>query len=1505
MPRIERIRIAGLKYEKMLKKYDDMILDLCNEEGPANTLITLMNGGGKGVLLQSIFQLLIPKTPWGKDNENQVEAFFHNHKKQLRPYTFHVAIEWRLDNSDRAEYMTTGIAMTAQSSADQLEVKVDYLLYTLMDYDEHAELTLSTLPLYNHESGAPVPFETVQQFVRERRNDFIYYGSSSADLKKYYAYLAERDIHIGEWRNMKKINGEEGGIKGFFQKNDAFTNHNLFEKLIIPEIGAGLSEGLREDEGSLPKMFIDAATVAQRLPMLEQREKAFAEFTDYAAPLYALAGQGMKVEEGYRDTQRLGRQIYTVILDELAAAEAGQAAKLRELTELAHESRQLRFESDNLKYLRSKEEYDDKQKEYDRISGDQLRAKQRLEDSQAKEKTLEASFYLAKRSSVLRQIHQWRKEIEAIEGSLEMKERQQVIRGAKEELAGHWSAVSRLWRREQQGFSDRREALQAEEAGLRKVRERLLLETGSLDGRIGELTPAIRQYSEEAGAFAAKYGHEAAGAPAAALQRALLAVRSNVERLVEGSGKRAAAEERRLTLHKAEADGSARLTVRNQQIEELKSRLEAQLARESQLWSQLVVLLELYDEHQQYGATGLFEAKAAAAERMIRRSEDALQQVKKLRREYYHLLMDVELQQEAYWLPNADLLTVKERLEQLKISSMLGSAYLNDLPYSVREEELARQPLLPYGLILTRREADKLQPELLAEALLKAPVPLFVREEMAVSGGNAFLLPADEGRQLALQPERFREWKRGSGARLKEQEEELREAEGYLAKLKAVQQEAERLYQSEHSQHLRDKLRVLELGHQELLAEMERLNAELSGNEAEWKAAQQQLTEAEAEKAELAERIQALREWEQRTARQERDYKDKQAAVEQKTRLAKDIAGTDRQLEVLGSEMEGIRKQREQWIGDTRYSLFPRLQSWLPEIAFPAEQEAAVADEEDMEADAAAGTELGEAVSAAGSRLKELLSTLESLQQSLTQNELEIRTREGNIKRAGEQKDELEAELAQAASDWRSLPEPQDTPEAILAARNRQKQETAALGEDYQGLREGYIRAQTELDHLRKEMNKAEKAIKEKHERAPEQWSGPLGGKEEEILRRSRDNDYRTGEAKKALAGMERSLHSLSSHSKMMELHTEGRVLLRDVPEEVQAEVRGDCEAAVGEWLQRSKASQAARSEITRKVLDEKNSLLEKIAASGWNRELESKLQDRLGTVHWEDFPIAHQVLEAMLQSSRDQIESIRSDKEGMELSRMMWSGRAAKRVVQILDILKRMERRMIIHNENGHAFPLVRLNYKNLSVPKSTEDIEPLVSDYFNRCISTLLEKYQKIEQVPAAVVRELVNDGRIVYTALQNRFPVLQVYKPVTENYFLYAAPEDYHYSDWEVINRGALDEAVGSGGQRQSVQLLVAMMIMTHKRVNRENKGWTVLLYDNPFGEMVSNNVLDPVFEISRALRFQWLIVTPPELVKNDVSVRFGVYWQLYFGGEKGEMLESTLVKGGRKLIPATLF
>ncbi|MBT2291757.1 hypothetical protein J7E73_22030 [Paenibacillus albidus] len=1491
MPRIERIRITGLKYEKMLKKYDDMVLDLCNEDGPANTLITLMNGGGKGVLLQSIFQLLIPKTPWGKDSENQVEAFFHNHKKQLRPYTFHVAIEWRLDNSEQNVYMTTGIAMTAHNSLDQQDIKVDYLLYAINDYGEAADISLSSLPLFDEETAEPASFETIQQFVRDRRGDIIPFGSHSADMRRYYDFLATRDIHIGEWRNMRRINGEEGGIKGYFKKNDAFTNHNLFEKLIIPEIGSSLNEGLREDDNTLQRMFIDAATVAQRLPMLEQREQAYREFLELAAPLYCLVNQGAEVEQRVQEAERLGRQIYTVLLDELRYAENERSRTAEELAGHYLEAKQLRFEADNLKYLRSKEETEQKQQEAKRLGDDQARARSWLDDSKTQEKKLEVAYYLAKRQLHTRQIEQWQKEIQAIEGSLEIKERQEVIHTVKEELRQQWDKVYRLWQQTLAGFGVSRRFLAAEESLLRKERERFLLELAGLDNRLGELTVAIRRYTEEMGEFSARYGTEAANAPAAALQRTWSSARTITDRIASLEEQRK--EAGKLALHKQHAELQEKRRVSERELEQLERLLEMQLGKESQIWSQLVVLLEMYEEHNRFGATGLFEEKDSIPGRFIRKIDEVEQQTKRLRRDYYHQLLDVELQTESYWLPNSDIMAIKDMLDALKIQSLPGSSYLNDRPYLEREEELERHPMLPYGLILTRREADRIPQDLLKDTLLKSAVPLFIREDMGEAAASSFLFLSNQGPQMVLQPDRFLNWKNGIQAKLKEQEQELQDSEAYLAKLKSSRLEFERIFQSDNSVTLAGRQQQLAMQHEEIQRSTHALNAELEANEDLLIQIGRELSENEVMHKEHEQKTAALQEWIERTKRQELDYKEKQKNTQLKSQLGKEIAAKDQQLEHLSVAIESLGAERERWMGDAKYSLLPRVQQCFPEVVFPSDP--LPADEESAEAIDPGEQDL----------LLQQLSHVESLQQSLSENQVEIKTRAAQIKGAGENLAELEANLNQVDVLWRSASEPMDSADAIMTARTRQKSDTAMLDEDYQNIHDAYIRCQTEMENLQKELRKAEKTIKEKHERNVEIWKESLDPKEQDIQTRTQENERLLILCKRGLERIDTLLQTLSNQVKIMQTHTLDRVQVRDVPEELRLRVREGCEPLVTGWLVQSKESRAAQDEIVRKVKEEKHSLSARLAKSGWSAELETKIQDRLNLVHWEDFAIAGQVLDSMLRSSQDQIESIVSDKENMELSRKMWVGRASKRVVQIIDILKRMERRMIIHNEGNHAFPLVRLNYKNITVPKTSDDVESMVSDYFNRCIQELLQKYPKIEQVPALAVKEIINDGRLVYAALQNRFPVLQVYKPVTENYFLYAAPEEYHYSDWEVINRGALDEAVGSGGQRQSVQLLVAMMIMTHKRVNRENKGWTVFLYDNPFGEMVSNNVLDPVFEISKALKFQWLIVTPPELVKNDVSVRFGVYWQLYFGGNKGDMLESTLIKGGRKLIPVSLF
>ena len=75
MPKIHRIRIVGLKYDGMQKQYKDTTFNFHNGETSTNGLIAMMNGGGKGVFLQTIFQILKPGTSWGKQNNRYYQQY--------------------------------------------------------------------------------------------------------------------------------------------------------------------------------------------------------------------------------------------------------------------------------------------------------------------------------------------------------------------------------------------------------------------------------------------------------------------------------------------------------------------------------------------------------------------------------------------------------------------------------------------------------------------------------------------------------------------------------------------------------------------------------------------------------------------------------------------------------------------------------------------------------------------------------------------------------------------------------------------------------------------------------------------------------------------------------------------------------------------------------------------------------------------------------------------------------------------------------------------------------------------------------------------------------------------------------------------------------------------------------------------------------------------------------------------------------------------------------------
>ena len=124
MPRLSKIRLTGCKYEGFKKQHENSIFDLTKDEDADHTLFTLYNGGGKGVMMQLIFQILLPGTKWGKNDGNKVISMFYDQRNNLNPYTFHVALEWILDTVPEKR-LITGISMkaTRKNTGDEEEEK--------------------------------------------------------------------------------------------------------------------------------------------------------------------------------------------------------------------------------------------------------------------------------------------------------------------------------------------------------------------------------------------------------------------------------------------------------------------------------------------------------------------------------------------------------------------------------------------------------------------------------------------------------------------------------------------------------------------------------------------------------------------------------------------------------------------------------------------------------------------------------------------------------------------------------------------------------------------------------------------------------------------------------------------------------------------------------------------------------------------------------------------------------------------------------------------------------------------------------------------------------------------------------------------------------------------------------------------------------------------------------------------------------------------------------------
>ena len=439
MPKIYRIRIVGLKYDGMQKQYRDTTFHFHNEKTATNGLIAMMNGGGKGVFLQTIFQIIKPGTSWGKQNNRFYQQFFFNQKEQFIPYTFHVAIQWELDGADHRHLITGGmfsaeqrISMNEEGEQDrktlEQEAKIlpNITFYT-REFEPNEEAALEHIPLY--ENGEVADTEELKDYLTWNGYD-VY-----RDYRKHYRILDTYGINRKDWDIMKDINKDEGGVGKYFE--GAEDDHSLFQKRIIPTVSQVLYR-TEHQKNDLVEIFKSQASIAKDLPVLLKREQAHKEFLEDIVPFEENVAVGVLHKEIVEESIKIGRQLLGA-LEHLKQTEEETLETLqKEIEKLQERQAELRFQKDNLEYAKAHRDVLDWEKKLAEEKKKHTSLEESVQEKQAQKEKLAFQLVLKEWYENEQSITSLSQQIATLEQNSGLEETNQRMEEIKEEAKALW-----------------------------------------------------------------------------------------------------------------------------------------------------------------------------------------------------------------------------------------------------------------------------------------------------------------------------------------------------------------------------------------------------------------------------------------------------------------------------------------------------------------------------------------------------------------------------------------------------------------------------------------------------------------------------------------------------------------------------------------------------------------------------------------------------------------------------------------------------------------------------------------------------------------------------------------------------------------------------------------------------------------------------------------------------------------------------------------------------------
>lgn len=1478
MPKIHRIRIVGLKYDGMQKQYKDTTFNFHNEETSTNGLIAMMNGGGKGVFLQTVFQILKPGTPWGKQNNRYYQQFFFNNKEQFIPYTFHVLIQWELDGADHRHLITGGMFSAEQrismseengneSKSLEQEAKIlpNITFYT-REFERKEEASIEHIPLFENDEVADS--ESLKDYLKWNGYD-VY-----KDTKKHYRILDTYGINRKDWDIMKDINKDEGGVGKYFE--GAEDDHSLFQKRIIPTVSQVLHR-TEHQKNDLVEIFKSQASIAKDLPVLLKREQAHKEFLEDIVPFEEHLAKGVEHKEIVQASIKIGRQLLGA-LEHLKKSEAEWLLTLeKDIEKLTIKQEDLRYQKDNLEYAKAHREVMewDKKLGEERIKHTSLQ--EIVKEKHEQKEQLVFQLLLKEWTENEQTIRSLSQQIAVLEQNSGLEQVNQRMNEIKKEVEEQWTLSYQSIQEGIKQYLGYQKFLKKKETDLSQQDKHKTKEIAKISTEMDFLYSQMHAFESKDAELIKEFGDRLTYDLSGLKESFSKQIVDKEATLDEIQVNEKESIERQNQLATSHGTLVQSIQYSEEKYAELKIKMEEQEQRESKLVDKLHGLL---DEVTSPFTHSLISRYAIQIEELLSANKQQGEQIKK---ELWETQLDHSLNDEAFWIANKDVKELKEWIdEKTGIDVFYGTQFLQSLSAEEMTNYYLSYPLLPYGLVVSQPQWQKINQQVLSGRMFKNPVPIFMREEMnSGNHGSSFVIINGTEKELLSDKNQFSHWKIKIAKQIEEKKDTLTEIEKTETSLRRMLKEIDRFLSGQLASDIEKNMNQEQSA---LLTKKTKLQ-EITIQQEKEKELQLQLkeklehTKRKIEK--LTKDVKTLEEFEQEKTLYQENKRVKLEKEKHKEALVL-------QQQEIGKEHQQIVERQNKW-NHTFVEWKLTLEQNIKEIAFFIEEAAFPPDEK---------VEQSEEVPRLSSHLLEKINgsieELKQLQKSKEEQARELLVIQAKKETEQKQQKKLEKKLDASNEEWRKASEP-DEPISILENMLQAAQKEAKSAEKEERDQGTAVTvAETSLHHATEQREKTSKKIA-KYERQPEEWADlDLKVKEVEIKDQTKITKDEIKKAEKDQKDTETNIASYEGDLLTLSviLKEEAAAFTDDEVEKIKNQGK----ACILSWCEEHQEILEEGQEKHAKIDQSLRNLKLAIEGKDWEIRFKNEVLTTLDHMDTRHYMHIQSIVKNMKRFSQSGLEQLERDKERAEKAQNYWASRASMKVMSISEAIRSMISKMKLKNERG-SFPLVQL--KEDILPKKAEDIEPLLKQHFVTAINKITKQFDLIDDHNRLLdqeIKQLISDEQILFISLRNRYPELLVYNMRTDNAFMYGKPQREHYSTWQTINQGSKTKSDGSGGQKLSARMVMMMMLLSVK--SETDQSWVPLVCDNPFGQAASTHVLDPIFAVADKLKFQFIVVTPPELVKTEISQRFDSYYKLDFIREKGkEIVSDTVVPAFR--------